>query len=90
MDIEGSEYDIIDEICREGIVVKQMLIEIHHHFDSIPVSLTKAAVNKLNSHGYKVFNISPDGHEVSFIMVETMMLQFTLYLSHQLILQAYY
>lgn len=70
MDIEGSEYDIIDEICREGILVKQILIEFHHHFDSIPVSLTKAAVNKLNSHGYKVFNISPDGHEVSFIMVE--------------------
>ena len=67
MDIEGSEYDVIDEICREEIQVRQILIEFHHHFDNIAVSSTKAAVDKLNQHGYKIFNISPDGHEVSFI-----------------------
>ena len=68
MDIEGSEYDVIDEICREDITVRQVLIEFHHHFDNVAVSSTKAAVAKLNQFGYKVFNISPDGHEVSFIL----------------------
>ena len=70
MDIEGSEYDIIDEICREEIQVRQILIEFHHHFDNIAVSSTKAAVAKLNRHGYKIFTISPDGHEVSFILAD--------------------
>ena len=71
MDIEGSEYGIIDEICSNKIDVKQILIEFHHHFDNISVKSTKSAVNKLNNAGYQMFNISPDGHELSFIHLDS-------------------
>ena len=71
MDIEGSEYGIIDEICSNQIKVKQILIEFHHHFDNISVKSTKSAVDKLNNAGYKMFNISPDGHELSFIHLDS-------------------
>ena len=67
MDIEGSEYGVIDEICKKNILVKQILIEFHHHFSSIPVSRTKKAISKLNENGWKVFNVSENGHEISFI-----------------------
>jgi len=67
MDIEGSEYGVIDEICEKNISVKQILIEFHHHFPSIPVSHTKKAISKLNENGWKVFNVSENGHEISFI-----------------------
>ena len=30
-------------------------------------SHTKEAVKRLNQSGYKIFNVSPNGHEVSFI-----------------------
>ena len=65
MDIEGSEYGVIDEICKKNISVKQILIEFHHHFSSIPVSRTKDAISKLNQNGWKVFNVSENGHEIS-------------------------
>jgi hypothetical protein len=67
MDIEGSEYDVIDEICEKNILVKQILIEFHHHFSTIPVSRTKKAISKLNQHDWKVFNVSENGHEISLI-----------------------
>ena len=66
MDIEGSEYGVIDEICKKNISVKQILIEFHHHFSSIPVRRTKDAISKLNQKtGWKVFNVSENGHEIS-------------------------
>lgn len=69
MDIEGSEYGVIDEICNNKILVKQILIEFHHHFSTIPVSRTKKAISKLNQNGWKVFNVSVNGHEISLIRV---------------------
>ena len=69
MDIEGSEYGVIEEICENDISVKQILIEFHHHFSTIPVSRTKKAISKLNEKGWKVFNVSENGHEISLIRV---------------------
>ena len=69
MDIESSEYAVIDEICKRGINIRQLLIEFHHHFDNISVRKTKLAIKKLNQAGYQVFNISPNGHEISLIKI---------------------
>ena len=67
MDIEGSEYAVLDEICQNNIKVDQILVEYHHHFSEIQVRKTKNSVKKLNEAGYKIFNVSENGHEVSFI-----------------------
>ncbi|MBN1115588.1 MAG: FkbM family methyltransferase [Bacteroidales bacterium] len=67
MDVEGSEYRIIDDILENQIVAGQLLIEFHHRFREIGIARTKDAVRKLNRAGYKIFYVSPNGEEISFV-----------------------
>jgi FkbM family methyltransferase len=67
LDIEGSEYEVIDDLLARGLDIDQLLIEFHHQFDAIPLSRTRAAIAQLNAAGYQVFHVSPSGHEVSFL-----------------------
>ncbi|MDP4265885.1 MAG: FkbM family methyltransferase [Bacteroidota bacterium] len=69
MDIEGAEYKVIDDIINTGIDIKQILFEIHHRFENLDIKDTKTAFRKLNIAGYKIFNISLNGEEYSFIKV---------------------
>ena len=32
MDIEGAEYDVIDDILNSNIRIHQILVELHHRF----------------------------------------------------------
>jgi FkbM family methyltransferase len=70
MDIEGAEYAVIDNLLREGVDVRQLLVEFHHHdhhTDGMSAERTKKAVQKLNRAGFKVFHVTPRGEEYSFI-----------------------
>jgi FkbM family methyltransferase len=67
MDIEGAEYNVVQDIIKSDIEIKQLLIEIHHRFEYLDVSMTKKMVEDLNKIGYKIFAISPLGQEYSFI-----------------------
>lgn len=67
MDIEGSEYNVIDDILMSNIQIKQILIEFHHRFSGISARQTREAIKKFNNHGYKIFAISPTREEYSFI-----------------------
>ena len=67
MDIEGAEYEVIDELVIKKPFIKQLLIEFHHRFPAVGVRKTKEAIQKLNSAGYKIFHVSPSGEEMSFI-----------------------
>jgi len=67
MDIEGSEYDVIDSIIDKKIPIKQLLIEFHHRFPKIGIAKSKMAIKKLTLAGYKIFHISTSGEEYSFI-----------------------
>lgn len=67
MDIEGSEYDVIDFIIDKKIPVKQLLVEFHHRFPKIGIAKSQMAIKKLKLAGYKIFHISPSGEEYSFI-----------------------
>lgn len=67
MDIEGSEYEVIDDILKSGISVKQILVEFHHRFEGVGMGATEKAVRALNRAGYRIFSISPSGEEVSFL-----------------------
>jgi FkbM family methyltransferase len=67
MDIEGAEYDVIDDILASNINVKQILIEFHHRFSQIGIAKSKNAIKKLRNAGYKVFSVSDNGEEISFI-----------------------
>jgi FkbM family methyltransferase len=67
MDIEGSEYDVIEDILNADVVINQILIEFHGRFYKNGNTKTKQAVKKLKNHGYEIFAISNSFEEVSFI-----------------------
>ncbi|SMO80130.1 methyltransferase, FkbM family [Saccharicrinis carchari] len=67
MDIEGAEYDVIDNILRSKVSITQILIEFHDRFFENGALRTKQAIQKLNSHGYAIFAVSDSFEEISFI-----------------------
>lgn len=67
MDIEGSEYDIIDYIIAYEIEIDQILVEFHPHLVRNGRKKTKSSINKLESFGYKCFARSNSFLEYSFI-----------------------
>lgn len=67
IDIEGSEYEVIDSIIDSQLTIRQLLIEFHDRLLDDGYSKTQNAIQKLNSAGYKVFAVSDSLQEVSFI-----------------------
>jgi FkbM family methyltransferase len=67
MDIEGAEYDVLEDILSQKIIIRQLLVEFHHRQKNIGIRRTKDALKKLNSLGFKVFHISKSGEEYSLI-----------------------
>ena len=69
MDIEGAEYTVLADILRNGIQVRQLLVEFHHRWPEIGWKLTKKALLELNGAGFRIFSISTSGEEYSFLHV---------------------
>lgn len=69
MDIEGSEYEVIDHILQMEEHPKQLLIEFHHRFPSIGLEKTRDAVRKILDSGYRISHISVNGEEYSFLKI---------------------
>lgn len=67
LDIEGTEYEVLDEILNIPIEINQILIEFHHRFQTINKSQTKLAIKKLNAFGYKLAAISDYFDEFTFV-----------------------
>ena len=69
MDIEGSEYSVIEDIVKSDLDIRQILVEFHHGIHHIHANLqdTKRSINILNESGYLVFSISLSGLEYSLI-----------------------
>ena len=68
MDIEGSEYSVINDILASNVRPKQMLVEFHHRFQNIGINETKKALEIMKKMGYKLFFVSQSGEEFSFIL----------------------
>ncbi|WFL78715.1 FkbM family methyltransferase [Altererythrobacter arenosus] len=67
MDIEGFEYDVIEDILRGEFRPRQWLVEFHHRMYGIPTERTINAVSRIREAGYKLFYVSPGGHEYGFV-----------------------
>jgi FkbM family methyltransferase len=67
IDIEGSEYEIIDDIINSTCVVNQILVEFHDRLFNSGASKSKGFVEKMNQKGYFIFAVSGSYEEVSFI-----------------------
>lgn len=67
LDVEGAEYSVIDDLIESGIRVRQLLVEFHHRFAAIGPGETTRALQALHEAGYRIFHISPNGHDYSFL-----------------------
>ena len=67
MDIEGSEYVVLDDILSAGVKIKQILIEFHHRFKGVGIRRTKEAIKKLRNYGYEIAAISNSKEEYTFV-----------------------
>lgn len=67
IDIEGSEYKIIESILSAQVEIGQILIEIHERFFTDGKEKTKKLLETLDQHGYKLFGVSDSLEELSFI-----------------------
>lgn len=67
MDIEGAEYEIIDDMIACKMRPKQILLEFHHHLNGVSISDTLKSTHKLSSYGYKLFWISSRKKEFSMV-----------------------
>ncbi|GHE48839.1 FkbM family methyltransferase [Sphingobacterium griseoflavum] len=69
MDIEGSEYVVIDSILNAGISIKQLLLETHERFFDDGKEKGRLFFQKLYDRGYRIFAISDTYQEISLIKV---------------------
>lgn len=67
IDIEGSEYQVLDSILKSNVKINQILIEIHERFFKDGRKKTKELLLNLKDHGYFLFAISDTFEELSFI-----------------------
>jgi len=70
MDIEGAEYDALDDCLDSSIAINQLLVEFHHRFPGAGLDKTRRALRSLAAHGFLVFNVSPAGEEISLLRSE--------------------
>lgn len=68
MDIEGAEYGVIDDMLKTSVRPPQILVEFHHRFESVGIRKTITTIRRLNREGYRIFSISPNHEEFSFIL----------------------
>ena len=66
MDIEGFEYEVIDDMIAEVTLPTCLLVEFHH-FQCQDPSATRSAVERLQSAGYSLFWVSDLGAEYGFL-----------------------
>lgn len=67
MDIEGSEYEVLENVIDAGIPVKQILVEFHDRLFDPTEFRSKHIVEKMRLRGYEIFAVSMSFEEVSFI-----------------------
>lgn len=65
LDVEGAEYDVLDEILATRMDIDQLLVEFHHQFASIPARKTADTLQRLRDAGYRVFHVASNLREFS-------------------------
>lgn len=66
MDIEGAEYAALSDMLACGVHPRQILVEFHHRWPQVGIGKTGEAIQRLNSVGYRIFDVSPSGDEYGF------------------------
>jgi FkbM family methyltransferase len=69
LDVEGAEYDVINELSKSGIRPRQILVEFHHRFPGVGIKESREATSRLRSAGYQLFSVSASNEECGFIRI---------------------
>jgi FkbM family methyltransferase len=67
MDIEGAEYDVIDDMVESTVRPCQLLIEFHHWMPEFDPEDTEAAIRHLRELDYRIAHISESGREYTLL-----------------------
>ncbi len=69
LDIEGAEYDVIDDLLKDGDKINQILIEFHHRLVKPHQGLerTRQAIKMIEDANFSLFYVSPRGLEYCFL-----------------------
>ena len=67
MDIEGAEYDAVEDLLQTGPRIGQILIEFHHRLRREQLARTRETIAGLRQAGYLIFDVAPSGEEYSFV-----------------------
>jgi len=70
MDIEGSEFSVIENLNFNEIICGQIVVEFHERFFNNGDKLLTKTINILKNNGYYCFAISRSNEEYSFINKE--------------------
>jgi FkbM family methyltransferase len=63
IDIEGAEYEVLDDLLRRRLPIRQILVEFHHQMvPGIRRSQTIQAVLKLVARGYRLIQLEGNNH----------------------------
>jgi len=68
MDIEGFEYDVIEDLLIGAARPQHLLVEFHHGLYGIGRDKTVKAVAALRNAGYRLFYVSATGREYGFFL----------------------
>ncbi len=67
MDIEGSEYTVLEKILDSKVTIDQILVEFHDRLFDLNNYKSKEIIKKLNEKGYEIFAGSISYEEISLI-----------------------
>jgi len=67
MDVEGFEYEVVEDIVDGDIMPVQLLVEFHHGMYGIAEQRTYQAVEELRAAGYALYFVAPSGREYGFV-----------------------
>ncbi|MEM6640512.1 MAG: FkbM family methyltransferase [Pseudomonadota bacterium] len=67
MDIEGAEYDVLEQLIESDVRPGQILVEFHHRFFDDGLARTSRVIDGLRRIGYGVLAVSINGREVAFV-----------------------
>jgi hypothetical protein len=59
---------VLDDILEQRLTIRQILVEFHHRFPEVGLDSTRRAVSHLNAAGYRIFYVSDNGEEYSFLL----------------------
>ena len=67
LDIEGAEYQVLENIINTNVQIDQILVEFHERFFADGPKRTQNITSLLAAKGFQIFAISDSFDEVSFV-----------------------